>query len=226
MVERREGSAQTTLPPGGGLDDLLPFFKALADANRLKIVGLLANQPLTVEQLAEMLSLRPSTISHHLSYLVHAGLVSARADSYYNVYSLEVATLEKMARSLSKRETLPAMAADVDVDAYDRKVIRDYSLPDGRLKALPGQRKKFEVILRYVVKVFEPGVRYSEKQVNEMLSRFHPDTATLRRELVGYRLLQREGGGGEYWLPEGASPPGLNMRNEEREREFKYPPEK
>jgi hypothetical protein len=42
-------------------------------------------------------------------------------------------------------------------------------------------------------------VRYSEKQVNEMLNRFHEDTATLRRELVGYGLMGREGGGGEYW---------------------------
>ena len=223
MVDRK-GPPHTTQPPGGGLDDLLPFFKALADANRLKMVGLLAHQPLTVEQLAEMLGLRPSTVSHHLSYLAHAGLVSARADSYYNVYSLEAETFEKLAKSLLARETLPAVAANVDIDAYDRKVIRDYSLPDGRLKALPAQRKKFEVILRHVVRVFEPGMHYTEKQVNELLGRFHPDTATLRRELVGYHLLQREGGGGDYWLPEGAEPPGLDMKKTERERELKYPP--
>jgi predicted transcriptional regulator len=205
MIGDHKDPSHTTQPPGKILDDLLPFFKALADANRLKIVGLLARQPLTVEQMAEMLNLRPSTVSHHLQYLSHVGLVSARADSYYNVYSLEIGALEKLARSLSQRETLPAMAADVDLDAYDRKIIRDYSLPDGRLKALPAQRKKFEVILRYVNQVFEPGLRYSERQVNEMLSRFHPDTATLRRELVGYHLLEREGGGGEYWRPAGAS---------------------
>lgn len=213
-------------PQEEAMQHLLPFFKALADASRLKIIGLLARQPLTVEQMAEMLDLRPSTVSHHLQYLSKAGLVSARAQSYYNVYSLEQGELEKVARSLSQRDTLPAMANDVDVDAYDRKVIRDYSLPDGRLKALPGQRKKFEVILRHVVKVFEPGVRYSEKQVNELLGRFHPDTATLRRELVGYRLLKRAGGGGEYWLNEDAGQASLNMHNIEHEREYKYPPGK
>jgi len=41
--------------------------------------------------------------------------------------------------------------------------------------------------------------RYSEKQVNEILGHYHADTATLRRELVGFRLMQREGGGGAYW---------------------------
>ena len=183
------------------LEELLSFFKALADANRLKIVGLLASQPLTVGQLAEMLNLRPSTISNHLSQLAHAGLVSARAESYYNVYSLDTGALEKMAQRLLARETLPRVASDVDTDAYDRKVIDIFTTPDGRIKEFPAQRKKFEAILRYVLRVFEPGVHYSEKQVNEMLGRFHEDTATLRRELVTYHWLEREGGGGEYWRP-------------------------
>ena len=68
------------------------------------------------------------------------------------------------------------------------------------MKAFPAQRKKMEAILRYVLKAFEPGKRYSEKDVNELLSHYCEDTATLRRELVEYRMLAREGGGGEYWL--------------------------
>jgi len=53
-----------------------------------------------------------------------------------------------------------------------------------------------EAVLRHIVKVFEPDKRYSEKQVNKLLSGFHEDTATLRRELIGYGLMEREGGGG------------------------------
>jgi len=45
-------------------EELLLFFKALADANRLKIVGLLAREPLSVEQVAAMLGIWPSTASH------------------------------------------------------------------------------------------------------------------------------------------------------------------
>lgn len=179
-------------------EELVSFFKALADPNRLKIVGLLAQQPYSVEQLAAILHLRPSTVSHHLSKLAEVGLVSAKAESYYNVYQLEEETLHKT-RLMFSQEELAAVVEDMDLDAYDRKVVEDYSLPDGRLKTIPAQRKKLEAVLRYVVTVFDPGVRYSEKQVNEMLSRFHEDTATLRRELVGYGLMQREGGGGEYW---------------------------
>jgi biotin operon repressor len=188
--------------PGEPLEQLVNFFKALADPNRLKILGLLAQQPLSVEQLAEMLELRPSTVSHHLQYLAHEGLVTAQAQSYYNMYRLEPGVLEAMAQRLLAKETLPSMAAEVDADAYDKKVIANFTTADGRVKAFPAQRKKFEAILRYVLRPFKPGVRYSEKQVNEMLGQFHEDTATLRRELVGYGWLKREGGGGDYWIEE------------------------
>jgi hypothetical protein len=87
----------------------------------------------------------------------------------------------------------------VDMDAYDRKVLDNYLLPDGRVKAFPAQMKKFEVILRYVLKSFEPGVRYSEKEVNQLLSKFNEDTARLRRGLVEFGMMKREGGGGDYW---------------------------
>ena len=181
-------------------ETLLNFFKALADANRLKLLGLLAGGEYTVEQLAEILHLRASTVSHHLSKLAEVGLVSARAESYYNYYRLQPGELEKMAHRLLSPETLPAIAAGIDRSAYDHKVVADYTLPGGGLKTIPAQRKKLEVLLRHIVRDFEPGVRYSEKQVNAALARYHEDTATLRRELVGYRLLARQAG--EYWRVE------------------------
>jgi hypothetical protein len=184
------------------LAELLPFFKALADPSRLRIVGLLANQELSVEQLAELLSLRPSTVSHHLSYLSHVGLVSARAKSYYNLYRLENSALDRLAQRLLQRETLQTATVQEGQDLYDRKVIANFTDAEGRIKVLPAQRKKLEVILRYVLRSFEPGVRYSEKRVNEILSQYNKDTAALRRELVDYHYLAREGGGGEYWIPE------------------------
>lgn len=181
------------------MNELLEFFKALADANRLKIVGTLAQGEQTVEQLAEMLDLHPSTVSHHLARLTKAGLVSARAEGYYSVYRLEEKSLEDMARRLLSQETLPAVAADVDMDAYDRKVLNTYMTPEGRMRAMPSQQKKMDVILRHVAQKFAPDRRYSEKQVNEILSEVSDDTAMLRRYLVEFRLMDREGGGGAYW---------------------------
>lgn len=183
-------------------EDLVAFFKVLSDANRLKIIGLLAQQPYSVEELAALLDLKPSTVSHHLSKLSKVGLVSAKTESYYNVYQLDKKALEEKSRSLFSQEKMTASVADVDVDAYDRKVITDFTRKDGSLKTIPAQRKKLDAVLRYVVKAFKVGKRYSEKQVNEILSTYHADTASLRRELVGAKLMMREGGGGEYWREE------------------------
>ena len=181
------------------VEELLAFFKALSDANRLKIVALLADKPLSVERLAEKLSISSSTVSHHLSKLAAAGLVSARADGYYSIYRLEPKALAEMSRRLLAKDTLPAVASDVDVDAYDRKVLSAYLTSEGRLRAFPVQQKKEEAILRYVVRAFEPGRRYSEKQVNRILSRFNDDTARMRRNLVDFGFMGRQGGGGDYW---------------------------
>jgi predicted transcriptional regulator len=183
--------------------ELLAFFKALSDANRLKIIGLLARQRYTVEQIATILNLTPSTTSHHLGRLSEAGLVSARAEGYYNLYDLNTSVLESMSKRLLSTENLISLADGTDIEAFDRKILGDYLMPDGRLKTIPAQRKKLEVVLRYIVQSFEKGQRYPEKRVNEILKHFHEDTASLRRELVGYRLLNRQSG--EYWRPEESS---------------------
>jgi predicted transcriptional regulator len=181
------------------IEELLNFFKALSDANRLKIVGLLAQEPASVEKLAEMLHLHPSTVSHHLSRLSKAGLVSAQAEGYYSIYQLESKTIESMAKRLLEKETLPSVTIQVDIDAYDRKVLQSFMTPEGRIKDFPAQQKKLEIVLKQVVQAFEPGRRYAEKEVNLILANVHEDTARLRRNLVEFKLMAREGGGGEYW---------------------------
>lgn len=179
-------------------EHLLRIFKSLADGNRLKIVGLLARQAYSVEQLAAILNLSPSTLSHHLKLLHEAGLVSAHAESYYNIYHLEKGVMENIARSLLSNQAFP-QPESAEAPYYD-KVIKDYTLPDGRLKVIPAQRRKLQLILKYVAQAFTPGIRYTEREVNQRLSRYHSDTATLRRELVGAHIMSRSAG--EYWLEE------------------------
>ena len=59
---------------------LLTALKALSDASRLRIVGLLAaGRRLSVEELAAALDLTPGTVVHHLKRLRDAELVEARA---------------------------------------------------------------------------------------------------------------------------------------------------
>jgi predicted transcriptional regulator len=180
-------------------EELLTFFKALSDENRLKIVGFLAQKPYTVESLAEALHLGVSTTSHHLSKLTRAGLVTARADGHYYIYSLQSEHLQSMAQHLLHSENLPKPSEELIEDAFDRKVLANFTDADGRITSFPAQRKKYEVLLRYVVRSFEPGLRYTEKQVNEILSRYNEDTADLRRGLIDSKLMAREVGGSAYW---------------------------
>jgi biotin operon repressor len=182
--------------------DLLTFFKALADENRLKIVGLLAGESYSGEALAELLGLKPATVSHHLARLAEAGLVDSAMQGHSKLYRLRLDALHQMANELLAEETLPRVAAAAEGEAYDRKVLRDFLLPDGTLKEIPAQQKKLKVVLRHLVNAFEPGREYSEKEVNASLGRAHADTASLRRAMISYKLMAR--GGGRYWRVESA----------------------
>jgi DNA-binding transcriptional ArsR family regulator len=179
--------------------ELVEFFKALGDPNRLRIVGLLAQRPYTVEQLGEALGIGVSTVSHHLARLARTGVVEARSESYYNLYSLKTEVLSGLAKKLLTHAEPARPAAEQDLDAFDRKVLATFTLPDGRIKAFPTQEKKVHVLLRHVLPAFSHGVHYTEKRVNEILSRFSEDTARLRRSLVDFGYMKREGGGGKYW---------------------------
>jgi predicted transcriptional regulator len=182
-------------------EELLDFFKALADANRLKIVGLLAQREQTVSELADQLGVGVSTVSHHLQMLLHFGLVTNRADGHYYVYSLETQHIREMAqRLLPPDEALHRLSEPVDGDAFEKKVLSTFVDSEGCIKTFPAQEKKFIILLHYVSKAFEPGLRYPEKQVNEILLRFNKDTASLRRGMIEYHIMDRQGGGGDYWL--------------------------
>ncbi len=170
---------------------LLEFFKVMADEKRLQIIGLLAQQDYSVEELAAILDLSSATVSHHLQRLVKAELVQARADQHYHVYSLKLQTLRDMSQQILSQDTLQETTEDLDLDAYDRKVLRDF-MQEGRLKRIPRQWKKREVILRYLAERFEPDRRYSEREVNDIISQTHEDYATFRRGLIDGRYMARE----------------------------------
>ena len=178
------------------MEKFVTFFKALGDENRLKIVGLLAHKPHSVEELAANLGITSATVSHHLHRLQQAGLVQGRVQQYYNVYALCPDELRKMAEQLLTADAIKSATPDQNLDIYANKV-RDEYFVRGRLKAIPSQVKKREIVLQRLANAFEPGKRYSEKRVNEILKAFHSDFATLRHELVSVKLMKQEQG--YYW---------------------------
>lgn len=77
------------------------------------------------------------------------------------------------------------------LETWENKVLKSY-LDGTRIIRIPASRKKRFVILRWLVRKFELDLIYKESQVNEIISVHHSDFATLRRELIGYQLMERE----------------------------------
>ncbi len=173
------------------MTDITQLFKALADEKRLRIIALIGKRGLSVEEIAAAVELTPATVSHHLAKLREVGLVEATHEQYYSVYRFNQQPLIDALRSLA--EDTPPENMREDLQKYDQKVLRDY-LVEGKLTTIPAQRKKREVILRFLAKQFEIGRTYTEKEVNLLIADYHDDFATLRRELIGAKLLSREGG--------------------------------
>jgi hypothetical protein len=89
---------------------------------------------------------------------------------------------------LDPGEVLDALARDPRFRVF---------LRDGKLESLPAKRSRRLQLLNEVAQAFEPGIRYTEREVNRRLAVMHDDYAALRRYLVDEELLDRAHG--EYW---------------------------
>jgi len=177
------------------LDTLLAFFKAMANESRLRIVGLLAERERSVQELAQALGLKEPTVSHHLAALKALGLVSVRAEGVIHWHRLETDALTGFNRVLLDKGAVTALAEPPETDAA--RIIANFLNEDGTLKHLPASRKKRWRVLEWLMEGFEDDRRYPEKEVNSILQQRHWDSATIRREMVGYRMLARQDN--VYW---------------------------
>ncbi|MCA9929083.1 MAG: metalloregulator ArsR/SmtB family transcription factor [Anaerolineales bacterium] len=172
------------------LEERANLFKALGHPARLLMVNLMQQKPRHGEELAAILNLKPATVSHHLSKLAEAGLLTARKDQYYQMYAVVSELLTKPLGDVI-RLSQPGLANNIEKDAYRQKVMKTF-MRRGQLTRIPAQLKKRQVILEEIVKSFEPEREYTEKEVNFILLDFHEDVATLRREMIGHRLMTRD----------------------------------
>lgn len=85
-----------------------------------------------------------------------------------------------------------------------KEILKNFLDESGRLMAYPSKRKMKLYALIYLSQKFEKDVIYTEKQINEILNRWHTfsDAATLRRELYTHRFLDRNKNGTEYFMEE------------------------
>ena len=69
-------------------DELQKVFKTLSDPTRIRILRLLENEQLVVQELMEVLGMAQSRVSRHLAILREAGLVTDRRDRTFVSYRM------------------------------------------------------------------------------------------------------------------------------------------
>ena len=159
----------------------------LADDERRRVTAAVVLGATSLPAVAVATGMTTDRVSRALGRLAEAGLV---ADIAGVGLVVDGAVFRQAARAR------PARTEHAD-ETPERRQVLDAFVRDGRITSLPASRPKRVVMLDWVVQAFEPGVRYSERDVNELLAVRHADTAMLRRYLVDEGLLDR--GGGEYW---------------------------
>lgn len=176
----------------------------LAGAERLRVVAALALGADRVEQVAERAGLPPRQAGAALARLTAGGLVERTAGGGLR---LRAEVFAAAVRAAALKATGDTVAAHEGAGPEQAAVLRTF-LPAGKLVSLPAAWHKRRVVLEHLAQDFEPGVRYHEREVNEILrgrcarpseagGGNPPDHVTLRRLLVDEGLLTRDAG--IYW---------------------------
>jgi ArsR family transcriptional regulator len=177
---------------GHCMNGSVELFKALSDGTRLNILRALSEREAYQELLAERLKLAPATVSFHMKKLLKAGLVSARKQQYYTIY-----TLKEEAFSMTLGELALSGESDTEQAArerqYRQKVLKTF-MPHGYCDTMPAQFKKRQMVLEEIFNAFDVGKVYPERDVNEIISRFHADYCMVRRSFIGFGWMTRAGG--------------------------------
>lgn len=171
------------------MENKLEILKLLADETRLGIINALMEEDSYVEKLASTLGLTPATICYHLKKMETAGIVSSSRTQFYIIYSLNSEIFDLTLREFIKQDK-PAEDPD---EKYRREVLSNF-FRYGKLTRIPVQQKKREIVLRHIAKDFSAGKDYTEKEVNEVILKYHEDYCTIRREMVGFGIMERAGG--------------------------------
>ncbi len=155
--------------------------------DRLAVAGALATAADSSEGVQSRTDLSAKAVLKAIGDLRAAGFVTLDD----GVYALSNEALSEMSRTLRPRPAPMDPSIGWGMTDEEIAVLREY-FSGRRLQQFPASATKREIIAQRLALEFEPGQRYTEAEVNELLGEFHPDTAALRRGLFDLSLLDRE----------------------------------
>jgi hypothetical protein len=162
----------------------------LAEPERRRIVAAMILGAIDLNDIVKTSGLSTRVVVDSLDRMEAAGLVESGEGATW--------ILLEEAFKRAAREAAPGKDPTQfpDEPESERRLL-DTAFSDGRLVRLPTKWSRRRVVLEHLAQRFEPGRRYTERQVNAALAQVHDDTAALRRYLVDDGFLDREHG--EYW---------------------------
>ncbi|MEK3748053.1 metalloregulator ArsR/SmtB family transcription factor [Paenibacillus sp. FSL E2-8871] len=177
------------------LEKIVNYHKALADPTRLRLLLLLSQGEMHGQALAEKLNLSQPTVTHHAAKLREAALIKERRDKntvYFKLNPEFISSGAEASLQFIFSKGARNMEEKSPENSLKESVLRNFFSKDGRLRQIPAQYKKKLIALQYMVEKLEPGVVYSEKEINEFIKQFHEDFATIRREFIMHQFMYRE----------------------------------
>ena len=169
------------------MKEKLELLKLIADETRIEILNILLKEDSYVEKIACELSLTPATICYHLKKMEAAGVVNCSRSQFYIIYSLNREIFDKPLYELIKKDEEIVNTEE----KYKKEVLSNF-FKYGRLTQIPTQRKKREIVLAEILRQFEFEREYDEKEVNEIILRYHEDFCTIRREMISFGMMTRQ----------------------------------
>ncbi|MDF2543195.1 MAG: hypothetical protein K0S47_2913 [Herbinix sp.] len=87
---------------------------------------------------------------------------------------------------------------------HDMNEVSNFLDSNGKIKLFPSKKRNKVLVLMYLASKFEPGIYYTEKEINAIIERNHTfeDKWLLRRELIDKGFLVRLTDGSKYWMNE------------------------
>lgn len=174
-------------------DERTDLLRLLLNPRRLVVLGLVGVRPRSAEDLEVELGVRRTHVLRAVAPLVTAGLVRRRGGRYELVEDAVVAAARELP---GPAPADPSLFLGM-LPAEHEVIARFFS--GRRLVEWPMVRAKRLIVLERLALEFEPGRRYVEAEVNDILRVFSDDDTTLRRALIDEGLLDRDARVGEYW---------------------------